>query len=515
MVQPTVEQARAVDQFRARQPLKIAAFAGTGKTSTLVYMAQSRQSRGLYLAFNKAIKTEAEDRFPRTVECRTTHSLAYRSVASSYSPSGDKLTKTLYAPQYATAARYAARNFGKTLRLDGIQQAHLVLGTIKRFCQSRDPAIVSAHAPRYGRLLAAGDDTIAEVRAWAVAEATALWGRMTNRDDALPMGHDGYLKLWALNGPRLTAEYILLDEAQDTNQVVLGVLQAQKSQIVYVGDRHQQIYEWRGAVNAMENVTGCNEANLTQSFRFGESIADAASLVLGTLGETQRVRGNPKVDSVIVNDSAPTRAVLARTNAGVIVEVLGVLGARRKPCIVGGTAELTRLLRDVEELKRGRPAASPEFFGFTEWRDVVEFSESEEGEAVRSFVQLVEQQGEGSLWPAVNNAQQNESDADVVLSTAHKAKGREWDSVRLAGDFASTRIDAKGADNEAESRLFYVAMTRAKQLLAVDPNVLANFTAPPARTRQLTAGVVTPRTDSQADVGSVGKKSFWRRITER
>ena len=162
--------------------------------SWLTFMAKSRRSSGLYLAFNKAIATEAKEKFPRTVDCRTTHSLAYRSVVSSYS-SSDKLTKTLYAPQFAAIARYPPRRFGQKLRLTGVQQAHLVLGTIKRFCQSADPDIVDAHVPRYGRLLSVSGPTLSEVRAWSVAQATALWQRMKDRNDDLPMGHDGYLKL--------------------------------------------------------------------------------------------------------------------------------------------------------------------------------------------------------------------------------------------------------------------------------------------------------------------------------
>lgn len=507
MVQPTDEQERAIEKFRTRRPLKIAAFAGTGKTSTLSFMARSRRSSGLYLAFNKAIATEAKEKFPRTVDCRTTHSLAYRSVVSSYR-SGDKLSKTLYAPQFAAIERYPPRRFGQKLRLTGVQQAHLVLGTIKRFCQSADPDIVDAHVPRYGRLLSVSGTTLGEVRAWSVAQATALWRRMKDRNDELPMGHDGYLKLWALSGPRLNAEYVLLDEAQDTNQVVLGVLQRQNSQIVYVGDKHQQIYEWRGAVNAMEQVAGCDETSLTRSFRFGEPIAEAASRVLGRLGESQRLRGNPMVRSSIKDALTPTRAVLARTNANVIVEVLEAVRAGRKPCIVGGTGELTRLLSDVYELKDEKPASSPEFFGFASWREVVAFADSEEGESIKSFVQLVEQHGENKLWPAVKGAHEDEKSADVVLSTAHKAKGREWDSVRLTGDFASSRADADPAEDQAETRLFYVAMTHAKSVLAVDPTVLTHFTTE-AR---------TARTSSSSGGASraVEKKApLWKRLIGR
>ena len=472
-MRPTEEQQIAIDRFQNERPLKIAAFAGAGKTSTLILLAKTRQSRGLYLAFNKAIAEEAAGKFPKTVDCRTTHSVAFRSVAPGFK-SSSKLTTALHPKQLSELARFQPRSFGANLQLQGVQQAHLILGTIKRFCQSASPSIEAVHVPRYGRLVGVSAATIEVVRKWAVTEATQLWRRMIAKGDDLPMGHDGYLKLWALGRPRLPAEYILLDEAQDTNQVVLAVLQAQSSQLVYVGDKHQQIYEWRGAVNAMEQVTGCDETYLTQSFRFGETIATAASQVIATLGEQRRVRGNPSVRSTLGDPGTLTRAVLSRTNASVIVEVLDASRAGRRPYIMGGTAELSRLLNDVYELKKGSPASSPEFFGFADWREVVEFAESEEGASIAAFVDLVQVHGEGKLWSAVKSVASEERGADVILSTAHKAKGREWDSVRLSPDFA-TSSQGTAREGEEEVRLFYVAITRARELLCVDPAMLAHY----------------------------------------
>jgi len=451
-------------------------------------LAKVRSSRGLYLAFNKSIATEASTKFPNTVDCRTTHSIAYRSVSPAFR-SGSKLSDTLHPKQLAELGGFKSKAFSAILQLTGVQQAHLVLGTIRRFCQSADPVITEAHVPRYGRLLGTSEIMLAVVKTWAVLEATKLWNRMIAKDDAIPMGHDGYLKLWALGNPTLPAEYILLDEAQDTNQVVLAVLQAQASQIVYVGDKHQQIYEWRGAVNAMEQVQGCAEASLTQSFRFGETIASAASRVIATLGEKQQLRGNPAVKSSIGGSGLPADAVLSRTNASVIVEVLDATNAGRRPFIVGGTAELTRLLSDVYELKKKMPAMSPEFFGFADWDEVVEFADSEEGEGIRTFVQLVEQHGENKLWGAVKGVAKDERGASVILSTAHKAKGREWDSVRLSQDFVSSRQSADRAQTAAEVRLFYVAMTRAKKLLSVDPEMLTHFTTDAWKTAKPKAAV--------------------------
>ncbi|HDN1366809.1 TPA: DNA helicase, partial [Escherichia coli] len=73
---PTDEQS-AIIHWQGEK-LVVNAFAGTGKTSTLVqFAAACPESRMLYLAYNRAIRDEAERRFPFNVECKTSHQLAY------------------------------------------------------------------------------------------------------------------------------------------------------------------------------------------------------------------------------------------------------------------------------------------------------------------------------------------------------------------------------------------------------------------------------------------------------
>jgi DNA helicase-2/ATP-dependent DNA helicase PcrA len=64
----------------------------------------------------------------------------------------------------------------------------------------------------------------------------------------------------------------------------------------------------------------------------------------------------------------------------------------------------------------------------------------------------------------------SETDA-LILSTAHSAKGREWDAVFLIwavdGWFPSSRAMRSDEDTEEERRLMYVAMTRARKHLHV------------------------------------------------
>lgn len=61
----------------------------------------------------------------------------------------------------------------------------------------------------------------------------------------------------------------------------------------------------------------------------------------------------------------------------------------------------------------------------------------------------------------------------TTVSTAHKAKGLEWEDVELADDF--TKVTDPSIEDR---RLFYVAATRAKHELAVDPCVFAPYMRP-------------------------------------
>lgn len=89
---PTNEQATAHDAFLQGKSLKINAFAGSGKTSTLQLLANATGLRGQYLAFNRNIVGDAREKFPDTVDCSTSHSLASRATPYGYKQDMSKLT---------------------------------------------------------------------------------------------------------------------------------------------------------------------------------------------------------------------------------------------------------------------------------------------------------------------------------------------------------------------------------------------------------------------------------------
>jgi len=500
---PTDEQAVALSHFAAGYSFKINAYAGAGKTSTLQMLAHSSSGkRGQYIAFNRDIVLDAKNKFPENVHCSTTHGLAFREIAPLFKGKSDKLTGSLSAKQLCEILDLKTNwQIDKLHLLKPESQSFLILETIKRFSRSGDEDFKQKHVPRHGSLVAASTATISAVEEFALQGARHVWSRMKSVDDVLPLGHDGYLKLWALSKPRLLVDFILLDEAQDTNAVVLGLLKEQQAQMIYVGDKFQQIYEWRGAINAMDVIETDRSAYLSQSFRFGPSIAEAASTILRRLGSELPLRGNPAVNSKIGLTPAK-KTIVARTNAATITEIIRTVDARMKPHLVGGTGDLMSMLKGVQDLKEGRPSSVPDFFGFSRWGEVQTFAQSSEGEHLLTFVNLVDARGEKQLMWALNQVVEQEK-ANVTISTVHRAKGREWQAVQLADDFVKS--DGKKQVSDEELRILYVAMTRAKTALELPEAVLKflnlSVGAKPVETSNVAESTWTPPKNWQPSEG--------------
>ncbi|WP_158639192.1 UvrD-helicase domain-containing protein [Elioraea rosea] len=476
---PTAEQDEAIDLFRTGRNLRINAYAGTGKTSTLEMLSHSTSRRGQYLAFNRDIVADARKRFPDTVNCATTHSLAFRSVASRYGGNTAKLTGKMNANQLAELFQLKSMRLGEKHVLKPRSLGFLILDTVRRFTMSGDAEPLPSHVPLHGSLVAAPGAVREEAENFAVQGARMLWKRMCDSGDSVPLGHDGYLKLWALSEPAIAADFILLDEAQDTNPAVLELLKRQHCQTVYVGDKYQQIYEWRGAINAMDTVQTDADTYLTTSFRFGPRIAEAATKLLQQMGETRPLTGNSALASRIgVTPNA--RTILSRTNASTINTVITALDADLRPHLVGGTDELMRMLDGVADLKQGEPSTVAEFFGFTRWDEVVDFANSDDGEHLQTFVNLVQTRGERQLMWALRRTTTDSDDCDLIVSTAHRAKGREWPTVALTDDFLKSwqkslsdpRKQERDRDPYAEIRLLYVALTRARESIEIPEPIL-------------------------------------------
>ncbi|EPN3399775.1 3'-5' exonuclease [Escherichia coli] len=458
---PTAEQ-QAVINWQG-QRLVVRAFADTGKTATLVAYAQARpERRMLYIAFNRSVREEAQARFPVNVCCRTAHQLAWPEFGRHYS---HRLVPSLGITDIAGA-----------LSLRQWPLAAAVRETLQAFMNSADTTLSEVHVRARPPLRAA------EVLPLAVR----LWQRMCDRSDDFPVVHDLYLKLYQLSQPDLSAKYdeILFDEAQDASPVISDLVLRHRGTLVMVGDPHQQIYRFRGAVDALNtpSLATADRLWLTGSFRFGPCVADVANAVLALDGETKKVCGLGGDDRLLLKPerNMPHCAVLCRTVMGVIGAALHAARRKQKTYWINGMNAwpVARLL-DLWWFSVGMTEKIREPARFAAWESFSDYEATAKASRDAEMLQSVAIIQKFSPLPEHvatlrKYEVRDEKAAAVTVTTVHRAKGLEWDTVRLHEDFQE--LEQPGTDNvqefeeklRDELNLLYVAATRARRTLILN-----------------------------------------------
>jgi len=470
----TPEQ-EAIVSHEPTSNLIVHAYAGTGKTSTLVEFARRWSSRrGLYLAFNSAIGREAQAKFPRNVEVRTMHAYAYRALG--IYEHQDRLQPGAIRRQQIRDAAAAALGEGTVLPTPVVVA---ISRAFRRFLISDAERLLPEHVPaldslpwKRGEVLRAAVKTVRHL--------------MSFRENGGPFNHDMYLKAFALDQQKSPArppyDVVLVDEAQDLSPVMIGIVSRFRVPLIVVGDTYQSIYAFRGAVSAMGMFEGPT-LPLTQSWRFGPAVAAAANQILELTSKPPRlpVRGNPGARTTVHEGTAERGAILARTNAR-LMELL-MEHVDTPFYIAGGYHQFRREIEAGIDLWLGRPPSDASPLPYKD-RDELEV-EAKDGDPVAArLVKLLTEHGTDELSHMLARlvacAKDRPQDAVLYLSTAHKAKGLEFAATSLLDDFWSLdrRVSyrdylqreskwtpAKERDFDQELNLLYVAITRAKERL--------------------------------------------------
>lgn len=487
---PTSEQLAAVALVEANQRVKLNAYAGCSKTTTLSMIAEMQCTPSLYLAYNKAMATEAAQKFPSWVTVKTTHALAY-AVFGRQLQSKLKRPAGAYQNVCGTGGEIA-----KFFKLEDFESNHFdkkvpkaamglaVKETVNRFEYSSSQAMGHEHVS-FGPLAKVTKklDTYDEARYVRIVleAARKLWALRTNLKSNVLATHDTYLKLYQLSKPDLSQyDIIYLDEGQDTNDCVLDIIAGQSHpKIVMVGDGYQQIYSWRGSVNAMKKLDYI-EGILTQSFRFGPEVAEVANLILSSPdGERQtEIRGWDQLDSKVYSfeDSYALQesyTMLYRTNMTLVLDAVEMIAEGKKVNLEIDVSDFVKMLDSAVELRDGNmtKVKHEEILPYATWKDFCNEVAGTGGELGRVH-QIVDS---GRVYHVMGmlSKQRNCEAPDITLTTAHKSKGREWDIVVLADDFPSGyNKDGQWTGlTEMEQNLLYVAATRAKKALYVNNTI--------------------------------------------
>lgn len=481
---PTSEQERALALFQEGGSLKLVAVAGSGKTSTLRAFARTEQVRRpgrhlLYLAFNRSVAHEAAAEFPDNTTAMTIHAMARRQILNTaYGPLLGKLNTEL-PPWSATSAAIMPRKVvvdtaAGARVLSAYAVGRIALETVEMFCRTVDDKISAKHLPPVTGI-DVGTAAHAQLAEVVVPCARRAWKHVLDPNSfAVRFTHSAYLKLFADMRPTVgnPGDALLFDEAQDANPLTAQIVADQTHlQRCYVGDSAQSIYSFTGAVDSLRKFDADHTATLTQSFRFGDAIAEAANVYLDLLGETVRVRGNPAIDDVVDWTMTDVTATLSRTNAGALEAIVTAQKNGRSAAFIGDTDDALKFTRVARSLKAGKEPSDPKFAAFTTWSQLMEYVEQQPGGGeLATYTKLVEERGVDDMESALKNLVHPKR-ADVIFATAHKSKGLEFDRVKIADDFT---VDTDGVDGAppptaeeiAEARrLAYVALTRARTAL--------------------------------------------------
>jgi len=104
----------------------------------------------------------------------------------------------------------------------------------------------------------------------------------------------------------------------------------------------------------LNQVEALHRLRLTQSWRFGQPVADEANVWLGAIGTDMAIAGNPKRSSTIKALACPD-TTLCRTNAGTIDALLAAHEAGVRVHLVGGGKEMLALAQAADRLQHGKP----------------------------------------------------------------------------------------------------------------------------------------------------------------
>ena len=251
-------------------------------------------------------------------------------------------------------------------------------------------------------------------------------------------------------------------------------------------DQVQAIYSFRGAQSRlMSSLPNAVDFKLTKSFRFGPNIANVANRliwikenspqVLFTLENsflirclirqakwfnTYRVEGVSDEVGVVFHAGFPPFpfTFIARHNATLIMQ--GIVFAEMFPdariFIKGNTdgisADKGKFVgfandcEDIYRLKMGTRPRGKKYKKYSSYEDLKEHAKLMDMENCLSLIGLVENYGTDlpekiQLFKEMLTKHHSESEADIILTTAHQCKGLQWDYVMVCENPCKNRAN--------------------------------------------------------------------------
>ena len=495
-------------------PLAIIAGAGSGKTRTIshriaygVATGSYAESRILALSYTNRAAAELRSRLRAlgcpSVQVRTIHSAALAQLQFFWPQLTESIAPKLITNKHALIAEVLNE---QKLRLQDHERSGL-LAEIEFLRYSMTDA--DSYLTLGRRLEGLSPERFIDV--FKEYELSKQRKRVVDWEDVILLA-TGLLR----NESRMLSHvhqqyrFFTVDEYQDISplqQALLDTWLGDRDQVCVVGDPRQNIYSFAGAtseflLNFDQRYPDAKVVELDRNYRSTEQIVQAANRLTPeapitaqrSAGQSpmvvgfDRVEAEAKAVAMAISESKTQRlsqiAVLARTNSqlSAVEEQLTKLGIEyqlrssgrffsRPEVMQAGNA--IRALKTTEQAK-------PLFASVSEILTALGWSSKPQGsqkwEGLNWFVTVLDDLGNPSLdeylrelddWERSGHEPEREA---VTLATIHATKGLEWERVFIVGvnqglfPISHARTDSEIAE---EKRLFYVAVTRAKNELQI------------------------------------------------
>ena len=130
---------------------------------------------------------------------------------------------------------------------------------------------------------------------------------------------------------------------------------------------------------------------------------------------------------------------------------------------VGDVNKVIPLFESAYFLRKNKPSLMTDFSlkRFSTWDKFVNeayLSQDHEYLAIINFIQDYHNDVPEILKLIKRLCSYTEEEADIIMTTAHKAKGRQWSQVHVHNDFLSNT-------SSEEKNIYYVALTRAVDVM--------------------------------------------------
>ncbi len=456
------EQKEILKAFRELDHIRINAYAGTGKTTTLLSIAADNpRLKFLILTFNKSVSEELTHKIKKiglyNVEAKTIHSLAYRYFVRRAKARIKILDNRDVRDVLLNMS--IADDYSESIFLHKLYEAYCrsefidINQTNIRYIIMSDRDLRNIALAHYMSQRNKFDENYSFkdfVNDWSknlVWKIQRIYEVFSEPKYGYTI-HSHYLKEYqSVVAKKHVNDFIydcvMLDEAQDANGLMLSIIQhlpARKK--VAVGDIHQSIYGWNGAVNALSRLKDWSNFYLTHSFRFrNPDIAELANKYL------VNIKGEKKLIVPCGQREIPGRAIISQTNAKLVEFIMNLdepfkttrpLDAIFSDLFIADRIILYYQHSDDSYLSNMPKYMSDMIKSFRSLTELKTFLETYDyglkyALDVAYMIKSNERDGVERVYEKARRLYDDR--ADLTLTTAHSAKGLEWGKVYVAGDF--------------------------------------------------------------------------------